>query len=124
MFAQRRIIGYQQNEFVGVGHDGRIDAQSKLIHLRKLVPIAPLMGGGGKLDIPLLQPSPFLIGAARDVLEKLHPDLSGDHQTGVVQGIDSLKKKLDTIGRGIIIEALDAGERLYDLDPAGHEQGE
>ncbi|MEK7756740.1 MAG: hypothetical protein AAB385_05970, partial [Planctomycetota bacterium] len=43
---------------------------------------------------------------------------------GVVQGIDSLKKKLDTIGRGVVVKTLNPGERLYDLDPAGHQQGE
>lgn len=124
MFAQRRIISHQQHVLVGVGHDGRINAQPELVHLRKLVPVSTLVSGGGKLDVPVFEPSPLLIGAARDVLKKLHPDLSRDHQTGIVQGIDSLKKKLDTIGRGVGVKTLDAGERLYDLDAAGHQQGE
>ena len=124
MLAQRRIIGYEQNEIVGVGHDGRIDAQPELIHLRKLVPKTPLLGGGGQINVPVFEPSPLLIGAAHDVLEKLYPDRSRDHQTGIIQGIDSLKKKLDTIRCGVVVKTLDPGERLYDLNSAGHQQSE
>ena len=121
MLSQRRIISHLQDVFVGGRRYGRIDAQAELIHLRKLVPVSTLECGSGKLDVPVFQPSSLLIGAARDMLEKLHPDLSGDHEAGVVQGVDSPQEKLDTIRRGIVVKTFDARERLYNLDPAGHQ---
>lgn len=89
-----------------------------------MVPMVPLALLSRQRQIPVFQsPSPT-VPARGNIFIELETHVADHHLAGVIERIDSLQQKLDTIRRGIAVEALDACERLDNLDALRHEQRE
>jgi len=122
MFAERRVVRNQKHELIAGRDHAGIHPKPKLVHLCDLVPEGPLLLHRREVDAPMIQAAAFVVPTCGNVLKELnsHPTHDGPR---VVEKIDSLEQKLDTIGCGVVVEALDPCKGLDDLDAAGHEQG-